>query len=188
MKKIKLYLLTIIITITPVFSQSVIAQLKGQVGGMYSSFTGNFTYTSSSGVIQSGKIYYQYPNKLHLKMSGGGVVATNGRFLWIFSPKSMICLKQDAGGSSGGIMGMINGYEGKQRGSSFIFKGNGKRHYDEIVVTASKGILKSVRLKKGDSITNIAFSGIKIGAGIKKSLFNYKPPTSARVKENPLNQ
>lgn len=169
------------------FANEALSQLKSKVGGLYSSFTASFTYSNSGGATKSGKIYYQYPNKLHIRMSDGGVVATNGRSLWIYNPASGLCAKQDVGGGSGGLLGRLGSYEGRATGNRFVFR-NPEAHFTEIAVSAAKGMVSSVTMRTAEgAATQYQFSGVRVGAGVKASLFNYKPPTSARVIENPLN-
>ena len=166
--------------------EDILSQLRASAGGMYTSFSGTFNYTSSSGVILNGQIYYKYPGNLHLKMSDGGIVATNGRFLWVYNPKSMRCLKQDVSGSSGGILGILKGYQGQKRGDTFVFKKNEAR-YKEIAVRVSDGTLRNVTLKTEEGMQVLSFSSLQVGVGIRASLFNFKPPPSTQVMENALN-
>ncbi len=173
--------------LVPLYAQDALSALKAAAGGMYSSFTANFTYTSSGGAVNSGKIYYQYPNKLHVRTSNGGVIATNGTHLWIYNPASAICARQDVGGSSGGIIGLLSGYEGQIRGNSYVFRKPGA-YYEEVVVTVSNGMIASVRLRHEDETSVYSFSGIQLDAGIKGSLFTFKPPANAQLVENPLNR
>lgn len=168
-------------------AQDAYSQLKSKIGGMYSSMTGNFSFTSSNGMVTNGKIYYKYPNKLHLRTSDGGVIATNGNYLWLYNPSSMICARQDVGGGSGGILGMIRSYNGTVRGNTYIFRKE-SGGYDEIIVRVGSKTIRSVQLKKGDVTYTYSFSGVRVGSGIKASLFSYKPPPNARVIENPLNR
>ncbi|RME92817.1 MAG: outer membrane lipoprotein carrier protein LolA [Candidatus Hydrogenedentota bacterium] len=162
-------------------------EIKSLLGGLYKSFTANFTISGSSGNLMSGKIYYQYPGKLHVKTSDGGVIATNGRYLWIYNPASGRCMKQDVGGTGGGILGILKSYDGKRSGDSFIFR-NPNKKITEIGIRVSKGMIRSVRFQTEDSSYTVSFSNVQFSGGIRASLFNYKPPASAQVIENPLNK
>jgi len=179
------FLLLMALSVQQLISQDAVSILRGKIGGLYSSFSGNFTIATAGGKVKAGKIFYQAPNKVHIKMSGS-VLASNGRYIWTYNSSTGLCGKQDAGGASGGILGLLRGYIGTVRGSSLVFK-NKEGFYDEITVKTSNGMVRSVRLKRGSETSTVSFSGIKIGAGMRASLFNYKPPPSARLIENPLN-
>lgn len=127
---------------------------------------------------------YQYPGKLRVE-TGTGVIATNGTHLWVHNKSSSLCARQDVGGVSGGIMGILASYEGTIQGSTYVFKKKGA-HYDEIIVQVAGGTIRSVRLKHGDESTTYSFSGMQIDAGISGTMFNYKP-AGAQIVENPLN-
>lgn len=167
-------------------AQDALAQLRSRVGGMYGSFSANFTVSGSSGQVSSGKIYYQAPNKVHLKMGNGGIVATNGRYIYIYNPASGMAAKQDAGGSSGGILGLLQGYEGQVRGNTFIFKKPGTSR--QVTVTVANNFVRTVQIRYEDGgTTTYSFSGVQ-QRGVPASLFSFKPPPSVQVVENPLNQ
>ncbi|MCB1146169.1 MAG: zf-TFIIB domain-containing protein [Leptospiraceae bacterium] len=168
-------------------AQDALSQLKSQIGGMFTSFSANFSVTGSGGSVSTGKVYYQYPNQLHVSVSGGGIIATNGKFLWLYNPSSGFCARQDVGGSSGGVLGLLGGYEGSVRGGNFVFK-NPANYYSEIIVTASNGMLRSLTLRHEDQSTTYAFTGVNVGGGARASLFNFKPPPNAQMVENPLNR
>ncbi|MES0491881.1 MAG: hypothetical protein ABUK01_17935 [Leptospirales bacterium] len=167
-------------------------ELKGEIGGLYSSFSANFSYSSGSGVVRSGKIHYQYPGKVHIAFSDGRVIASNGFFLWIYSPSNRICAKQDLAGSgsvSGGIVGFLNSYEMTRTQNRFVFRKLGA-NIEEVTVDIlpDSKMIKNLRFKTKNNVFTYSFSDIIVGAGVKASLFNYKPPTDAQMVENPLNR
>ncbi|MCX7632959.1 MAG: outer membrane lipoprotein carrier protein LolA [Turneriella sp.] len=165
-------------------AQSAYEQLKGQLKGLYSSFRASFAVTYSSGQIQTGKIYYQYPGKLRVE-TATGVIATNGTHLWLHNKNSSVCARQDVSGLSGGLLGLLANYEGSVQGSTYIFRKK-DAYYQEIVVQVAGGMLRSVRLKHDDEVTTYTFSGVTIDTGISGSMFNYRP-AGAQIVENPLN-
>lgn len=168
-------------------AQDALSSLKSKVSGAFSSFSANFSVTNSGGSLSGGKIYYQYPNKLRVNVSGGGVIATNGTYLWLYNPSSGFCARQDVGGSSGGIIGLLSSYEGSIKGNNFIFK-NASNYYSEIIVTTAGNMVRSVTLRHEDSTITYAFSGVRVGGGARSSLFNFKPPSNVQLVENPLNR
>ena len=173
--------------IQPVQAQDAYNALKSRAGGLRSSFSANFALTTSGGMVRSGKLYYQAPNKLHVKMSGGGVIATNGRQLVIYNPGSVVAAKQDVGGASGGLFSTLRSYTGSIRGNSYVFTKPGA-YYEEIVVTVRGKMIASVRMRHEDQVQTFSFSNVKVGRGIKASLFSFRPPTSVRIIENPMNR
>ena len=102
-------------------SELILNKLRAEVPGLFSSFSGNFTYVASTGNINSGRIYYEFPGKLHLAKSNGEIIATNGRFLWIFDPKSMVCMKQDVGEIGNGIFSLLDSYRATVENNRYIF-------------------------------------------------------------------
>ncbi len=172
--------------ITGIRADAALDSLRGKIGGLYSSFTANFSVAGSSGQALSGKIYYQAPNKVHIKMSNGGIIASNGQYIVIYNPASGMAAKQDAGGTSGGILGLLRGYEGTVQGNRYIFRKPDTQ--EQIVVSVANNMLSSVQIRRETGTVTYSFSGVNVGAGISGSLFSYKPPTSVRVIENPLNR
>ncbi len=182
----KLWLLpsALLLSSSSVFADAAFESLKANVKGLYSSFRASFAVTSSGGSVQSGKILYQYPGKLRVE-TGTGVIATNGQHLWVHNKGSSLCARQDVGGVGGGILGVLSSYEGTIQGNTYIFKKKGAR-FEEIVVQVAGGMVRSVRMKRGDESITYSFSGMTIDAGISGAMFNYKP-AGAQIIENPLN-
>ncbi|MCS6984555.1 MAG: outer-membrane lipoprotein carrier protein LolA [Leptospiraceae bacterium] len=152
---------------------------------LQSSFTANFNLTASDGYTTSGKIYYQYPNKLHIRTSDGRIVATNGVYLWLYNPSTGVCAKQEVSGSSGGLLSLLNQYEIQERGSSYVLH-NAQAYFEEIIITLNNQVLTSLKMRHREHILHFTFSQVELGSGIKASLFNYKPPAHVQVIENPL--
>lgn len=179
--------LGLLLTVLPVYAQNnALEKLREAVGDMFSSsFTANFTVTNPQGQTVSGKIYYQAPNKLHLRTSEGGIIATNGTHLWIYNPAVSVCAKQEVSQNSGGILSWLSSYEGIAKGDGFIFRKNGA-YYEEVFISTAGGKLTSIRLRHQDEFTTYTFSNIEIGTGLKASLFNYKPPAHVQIVENPI--
>ena len=166
-------------------ASSLLYSLKNNLEGMFASFNGNFTLVSASGQLSSGKIYYQYPNKVRLVFSNGKNVITNGRFLWLYNPDNLICVKQDVAGSSGGILSLLKHYSGQKIGERYIFTDKDKK-IKKIAITVSRGMLKNISLTSSVGETIISFSNIVITKGMRSSTFYFKD-VQAQVIENPLN-
>ncbi|MDI7186083.1 outer membrane lipoprotein carrier protein LolA [Leptospira santarosai] len=160
--------------------------LLGRMGEI-SSLRANVTINNEI----SGTLSFKKPNYLHVKFSDGRVVSSNGRFLWFYSPARAIVGKQDLRGTSGGVFGLLGGYEEiTQVGGSIRLKSPTKS-YEEIVVTMNPdNTPKSLRMKRRGSTeyTSISFSGVQTNVGLSASLFNFSAPSSAQIVENPLNE
>ncbi len=169
-------------------SNAHIEKLKSQIPGFYSSFQGNLTFVYGSGVVNSGKIYYQYPNKLRVKLSSGRLILTDGKFLWMCTPSKLICFKQDVDSSlsSGGIFNILDDYEGKKEFGHYIFTALESENEKKIIMSISNKMLKSVKWKSKKNNFTVSFSNLIIGASLKSSLFYYKD-SNAQILENPLN-
>jgi outer membrane lipoprotein carrier protein len=139
----------------------------------------------------TGLLSYKQPHNLYLKLSDGRIISANGRFLWFYNPSRAIAGKQDLKGSSGGLRGLLSGYETITASGRVIRLQSEKKAYEEILVSLSPdNVLKSIRMKRrGDSeYYEISLSGVQTDIGLPASIFNYHPPSSAQIVENPLNQ
>ena len=86
---------------------------------------------------------------------------------------------------------MLSGYENVSATGTTIRLTSEKKAYEEIIVSMTpNNILRSIRMKpRGrDSYTEISLSGVQTNIGLPASIFNYHPPSSAQIVENPLNQ
>ncbi len=166
---------------------SYVDQLKNQIAGLYSSFKGNFTLIYPSGEIISGKIYYQYPNKLRVKLSSGGLIVTDGKFLWMCKPTKHLCFRQDVTGSDLGILSLLDTYEGKKKGkNSYSFtKSDGESNIFFFISTQNQ-MLKNIKYQSANNNFTINFYNLTIGTSLKSSLFYYKN-SNTQIIENPLN-
>ncbi|EQA44473.1 hypothetical protein LEP1GSC050_2936 [Leptospira broomii serovar Hurstbridge str. 5399] len=164
-------------------------RLNALIGKMneISSFRASITINNEL----SGTLSYKKPNQLHVKFSDGRVIAANGRFLWFYSPSRGIVGKQDLKGMSGGIGGLLSGYEEVTPVGGSLRLKSPNRTYEEIVVTLGPdNTPRSLRMKhKGSGeYTSIAFSGVQTNVGLSASLFNFGAPSNAQIVENPLNE
>lgn len=139
----------------------------------------------------TGLMSYKKPNSIYVKLSDGRVISANGRHLWFYSPARAIAGKQDLRGSSGGLYGLLTGYENVTASGKTIRLLSDRKGYEEITVSLTpNNILKTIRMKpRGSSnFVEITLSGVQTNIGLPSSLFNFHPPSSAQIVENPLNQ
>ncbi|MCB1178184.1 MAG: outer membrane lipoprotein carrier protein LolA, partial [Leptospiraceae bacterium] len=121
----------------------------------------------------------------------GRVISANGRHLWFYNPARAIAGKQDLKGGTGGLYGLLNGYESVTSSGRTLKLQSSKKYYEEIIINLTpNNMLQSIRMKRkgADSAIEISFSGIQTNLGLPSSIFNYHPPSSAQIVENPLNQ
>jgi outer membrane lipoprotein carrier protein len=172
----------------PIYSQSGQEMLSSLLNTMNSteSFRANIVINGSSGLIS-----YKKPHNLYIKFSDGRILSANGKHLWFYNPAKTIAGKQDLKGLTGGLNSLLSGYESvSARGNSIILESE-KKAYEEITVTLGpNNFLRSIRLKpRGSSnFTELSLSGVQTNIGLPASIFNYHPPSSAQIVENPLNQ
>ena len=161
-------------------------ELKSKVPGLYSRFTGNITIVANSGQISSGKVYYQYPNKLRVKLASGRLIITNGKFLWMCEPSRSVCFKQDVGGLGGGVMALLKNYESQKQGDRYVFTSTNSEKINKVIINAQESMLKSVEWSTTEGSIAVSFSNLTVGIGLKSSLFYYKD-SDTQIVENPLN-
>lgn len=139
----------------------------------------------------SGIMSYKKPNSLYVKFSDGRVISANGRYLWFYNPTRGIAGKQDLSGGTGGLYGLLNGYESVSASGNTLKLQSEKKGYEEITIqTTPNNLLKYIRMKPrgGSRVIEISLSNIQTNIGLPASLFNYHPPSNAQIVENPLNQ
>ena len=164
-------------------------ELLGSIVGTMNSFESFRANISIDGL--SGSISYKRPGSLNVKFSDGRILSGNGRFLWIYSPARGIAGKQDLKGMTGGIGGLLSGYESVTATGKVLKLKSDNKYYEEIIVSVTpNNIIKSLKLKaKGRSdFMDITFSGVQTNIGLSSSIFNFHPPANAQIVENPLNQ
>jgi outer membrane lipoprotein carrier protein len=169
-------------------SQGGGSQLSSLLGAMnsFESFRANITLNGSL----SGTLSYKRPGNLHVKFSDGRVISANGKTLWFYTPDRGIAAKQDLKGFSSGISGMVSGYDDVSTGRTIKLKSSHKRYSEISIAVTDSNLPKSIRMRSanGEDVTEIIFSGISTNIGLSSSLFNFQPPSSSLIVENPLNQ
>lgn len=149
------------------------------------SFRANVSINGTTGLLS-----YKPPHNLYLKLSDGRIISANGKHLWFYNPSRAIAGKQDLKGSTGGLRGLLSGYETITTMGQSIKLESEKKTYQEILISLSPdNVLRSIRMKRmGGEPFEISFSGVQTDIGLPASIFNYHPPSSAQIVENPLNQ
>ncbi|PJZ50864.1 LolA family protein [Leptospira saintgironsiae] len=174
---------------TSILSDPGKERLNGVIGKMaeISSFRASITINNEL----TGTLSYQRPNHIHVKFSDGRVIASNGRYLWFYSPSRGIVGKQDVKGMTGGMAGLLSGYEEVTPVGGSLRLKSATRTYEEIVVTLGPdNTPRSLRMKSRSTgeYTSVSFSGVQTGIGLPASLFNFGAPANAQIVENPLNE
>ncbi len=171
-----------------IFSESGEELLNSIIGTMnsFESFRANISLDGMSGTVS-----YKKPGSIQLKLSDGRILSGNGRYLWIFNPARSVAGKQDLKGSTGGISGLLGGYESVSASGKTLKLKSDTKYYEEIIVSVTpNNIIRSIRLKaRGkQDFMEISFSGVQTNIGLPASVFNFHPPANAQIVENPLNQ
>ena len=81
---------------------------------------------------------------------------------------------------------MLSSYGAGKRGNTYVFT-NPARYYQEIAISVNEGSI-NIKMNSGSEYTNFRFANFKPGRAIRASYFNFRPPASVRVIENPLNR
>ncbi len=175
----------------PLEAQQVPAEIRSVVSKMSSlgSFRATVTLGSGSGGTR-GVLSYS-GGKVHLKLSDGRVIASNGRSVVVYNPASRVAGKQPVGGG-GGIGWLLSGFEYRVAGNQATGRSTdpGSRLSEVKVVWGDGYILRklSMRSRENDSWFTISLSNVRSVAGFPAALFSYKPPAGSRTVENPLNE
>lgn len=170
------------------FAQSGSEALSNFLTAMNSleSIRANINFNGMTGIMS-----YKKPNSLYVKFSDGRVISANGRYLWFYNPARTIAGKQDLTGVTGGLYGLLSGYESVSVSGSTLRLFSETKAYEEIIIQMTPNyLLKSIRMKPRGSarMIEISLSNVQTNIGLPASLFNYHPPSTAQIVENPLNQ
>ncbi|MEQ9364334.1 MAG: hypothetical protein RIF32_08835 [Leptospirales bacterium] len=172
-------------------AQQAPAEIRSVVSKMSSlgSFRATVTLGSGSGGTR-GVLSYS-GGKVHLKLSDGRVIASNGRTVIVYNPASRVAGKQPVGGG-GGIGWLLTGFEYRVAGNQATGRAidPGSRLSEVKVVWGDGYVLRklSMRNRESDSWFVISLSNVRSVAGFPAALFSYKPPAGSRTVENPLNE
>ncbi|MDZ4724862.1 MAG: outer membrane lipoprotein carrier protein LolA [Leptospira sp.] len=163
-------------------------KLNAVIAKLNSLDTFRATVTINGGL--TGVLSYKNPYQMHVRLNDGRIISANGKVLWFYSPDTSLSGRQDLKGGTGGLAGMLSGYETVTvSGKTFRLTSPTKRYTEIILVVSDNDLPRVIKMKREDEeITEIAFSGIATNIGLGTSLFNFQPPTNSQIVENPLNQ
>ena len=185
--KLEIIVISLLLSSCPLLSESAEELLSAFLSRMSSleSIRANININGTSGLLS-----YKPPHNLYLKLSDGRIISANGKSLWFYNPSRAIAGKQDLKGSTGGLRGLLSGYETISASGKVLKLQSEKKGYEEIILSLSPdNVLKSIRMKRRDGdFFEISLSGVQTDIGLPASIFNFHPPSSAQIVENPLNQ
>jgi outer membrane lipoprotein carrier protein len=184
------FCLSLLLSFLPVgiFAQDGKDKLNAIISKLNSLDTFRATVTINGGL--TGVLSYKNPYQLHVRLNDGRIISANGKVLWFYSPDSSLSGRQDLKGVSGGLGGLLSGYENVTlAGKTFRLTSTTKKISEIILIVSDNDLPRVIKMKRDDDdITEISFSGIATNIGLGTSLFNFQPPTSSQIVENPLNQ
>lgn len=158
--------------------------------------TGVISWTSLEGQTYSGSFKYLAPDKVYVKFTSPTekILVSNGKTLWIFSPGTNMCGIQELakGSSSGGIAGLVNGYNGiavgTDAGYTIKLKSDDKQYREIILSVDGTFLLRGAIFKREDGrIISFSLSDVSAKADVRESLFNFRVPKGAQIVKNPMN-
>jgi len=158
--------------------------------------TGVISWTSIEGQTYSGGFKYMAPDRIYVKFTSPTekVLVSNGKTLWIYSPANRMCGIQELekGTTSGGIAGLVTGYEGIASGGDqgYIIKlKSDDKQYREIILSVDGTfLLKGAIFKRDDGrIMSFSISDVSADADVRPTLFDFTVPGGVQIVKNPLN-
>jgi outer membrane lipoprotein-sorting protein len=196
--------LNISIIITTVLYSSLVFSITGEEAlekfrnRMYrlNKMTGIISWTSLDGQTYSGSFKYLGPDKIYVKFTTPSekILVSNGATLWIYNVGNRMCGVQELtkGTTSGGIAGLVGGYNGIASGddTGYTIKlKNEEKQYSEIVLSVDGTfLLKGAIFKRDDGrIISFSLSDLNMDADVKPSIFDFKVPKGVQVVKNPMN-
>ncbi|MBP7737280.1 MAG: outer membrane lipoprotein carrier protein LolA [Spirochaetes bacterium] len=158
--------------------------------------TGVISWTSLDGQTYSGSFKYMSPDKVYVKFTSPTekILVSNGKTLWIYSPGTNMCGIQELakGSSSGGIVGLVAGYNGiaagNESGYTIKLKSDDKQYREIILSVDGTYMLRGAIFKREDGrIISFSLSDVSGKADVREGLFNFKVPKGAQIVKNPMN-
>lgn len=158
--------------------------------------TGVISWTSLEGQTYSGSFKYLAPDKVYVKFTSPTekVLVSNGKTLWIYSPGTNMCGIQELarGTTSGGIAGLVVGYNGiaagNESGYTIKLKSDEKQYREIILSVDGTYMLKGAIFKREDGrIISFSLSDVSGKADVRESIFNFKVPKGVQIVKNPMN-
>jgi len=158
--------------------------------------TGVISWTSLDGQTYSGSFKYLGPDKIYVKFTSPTekILVSNGKTLWIYNLGTNLCGIQELskGTTSGGIAGLVGGYNGIAAGgdAGYTIKlKNDEKQFSEIILSVDGTfLLKGAIFKRDDGrIISFSISDVSTEADVSPSLFNFKVPKGVQIVKNPMN-
>ncbi len=158
--------------------------------------TGVISWTSLDGQTYSGSFKYLAPDKVYVKFTSPTekILVSNGKTLWIYSPGTNMCGIQELekGTTSGGIAGLVVGYNGIAAGneSGYTIKlKNDEKQYREIILSVDGTyMLRGAIFKREDGrIISFSLSDVSGKADVRGNIFNFRVPRGVQIVKNPMN-
>ena len=142
--------------------------------------------------MQYSASFKYLPGKIYIKFSNpsGKIIVCNGRKLWVYNQANNICGVQDMAGGSGGLAGLLVGYNGivtSQGSGGYNLKLSkpGSAYPEVILRLDSTFFPRSVSLKDASG-SSLRFM-INLDSGpVMNSQFEFNVPSNAQVVKNPL--
>jgi outer membrane lipoprotein-sorting protein len=179
----------------PLPGEEAVQKFRTRMYGL-KKLTGVISWTSIEGQTYSGGFKYLSPDRIYVKFTSPTekVLVSNGKTLWIYSPGNRMCGIQELakGTTSGGIAGMVAGYDGIASGDEqgYIIKlKSDDRQYAEIILSVDGSfLLRGAIFKRDDGrIMSFSLSGLSADADVRPSLFEFTVPKGVQIVKNPLN-
>ncbi len=196
MKRRIIYLFLIIVfpLTTDLYSltgEEAVDRFKSRMNGI-GTMTGTISWSHSSGLMYLGNFKYMAPGKIYITFSRppGKSIISNGKTLWVYNSESKVCNVQDlSGGVSGGIAGMVRGYNAiattSKTGYTIKLRNNEKRFTDITILVDSSFLLRRAMLKTAVGETLIVhLSNVVTGVNIRPDIFDFHIPENVRVIKN----
>jgi len=185
--------LLIILQTAPNFAltaDEVMEKFRGRMHGA-GKLSGTIKWESDTNMQYSGSFKYM-SGKIFIKFNNppGKVIVCNGKKLWIYNQNSNICGVQDVGGGTGGIAGLLHGYNGivtGQGADGYTVKLNKPNAaFPEAILRLDQSFfLKSVSLKNRNG-NQLRFTIALDSGAVLNSQFEFNVPPNAQVVKNPL--
>jgi len=195
--KILFLMLILLVSLSPslfaISGDEAVAKFRARMNSV-DKLAGTVSWTTASGVIYTGSFKYMRPGMINVKFSSPSskTIVSNGKKLWIYDNSSNICGIQELGaGGSGGISGMIQGYNaiasGGDGGYTIRLKSSA-RTFPEIVLNVDGSfMLKRVALKRQNGeILTFSLNLLESTGSVSVGTFNFLVPSNAQVINNPL--
>jgi len=171
-------------------ADEVMQKFRGRMYGA-GKLSGTISWESDRGMPHSGSFKYM-PGKIFVKFNNpsGKVIACNGKKLWIYNPNNNICGVQDVGGGTGGIAGLLSGYNGIVTGQGAdgytvkLSKPNAA--FPEVILRLDQSFFPKSILLKNRNGNQLQFKIALDSGAVLNSQFEFNVPANAQVIRNPL--